>query len=710
MSMGSDPPLSTLFSPDAIALVGASADPDKLSGRPHRFLEVHGYDGRVFLVNPNRDAIDGQRCFDSVLDLPVAPDVALVLVPADLAAPVVRECGERGVPFAVVIASEFAETGEAGERRESALVAAAEESGVRLLGPNSEGFLNLRASVAASFSSICTRESLLAGNVGFVTQSGGFGGALFQLTQDRGVGATTWVSTGNEADLDTLDVLDHFVEDPATAVVAAFIESLSDGRRLLRLGRRAAETGTAIVAMRVGASARGEQAARSHTGSIASDDAVYDAAFRQSGVVRVRDTDAFVDAVVAFARTPPTAFPEPDRGLGVVSISGGAAVLIADACDRLGVPMGDFGERTTAVVDDIIPSYGSTANPMDVTAAAISDPAVFDRCIRAVAEDEAVGSLLIQFGNSGREMVETFRENLLALRQDVDFPVVTVFTGSTPRAGTVAALREAGILVFEDPVRAVATVGRLFDRARFLAASVDTAPASDPVGANRHPLPTDGWPALRRALADHGVTVAMTQRVPNADEAVDAADDLGYPVVLKYDPLEVAHKVDRDGVRTGVGRGQVREAFDSLAGGDGHEGPPVVVQESVDGIEVIAGVVDDPDFGPVMLVGPGGVFVELFGDDAFAYRCLPITEPAARRMVAETPVDRLLDGFRGLDADRDALVSLLVGLGTVYETYDLRELECNPVIVRDDGAVAVDLLVRSGREAGDEGRRTESAG
>jgi len=683
--------LSRLFDPDAIALVGASADPDKLSGRPYRFLRDHGYDGDLYLVNPNRDQIDGRQCYDAVGDLPATPDVALVLVPASVAPDVVEECGDHGVEFAIVVASGFAETGDRGRERQERLRSAARDGGVRLVGPNSEGFLNLRAGVAASFSSICKRDELLPGGIGFVTQSGAFGGALFQLTQDRGLGASTWISTGNEVDVDTLEVLAYLVEDPYTDVVVTYVESLTRGRRLREIGRRAAETGTRIVAMRVGASERGRRAAESHTGSVASDDQIYDAVFRQSGVLRVRSTDEVVDLVTALTRIPDGVTPDPGGGLGVVSMSGGAAVLIADTADRLGVPLADLDVATVDAVDEEIPSYGSATNPLDVTAAAISDHAVFDRCIRTVAGDGSVEGLLVQFGNSGREVVETFQENLVSLRREAGMPILTVFTGSRPRPETAAALCEAGVLVFEDPVRAVRTYGGLHRRGEVLE-RVARDPASDSAtlpANDRDPLPTDDWQTLESALADAGLPFARTRRVADGDAAVAVADDLGYPVVLKGDPLEVAHKTEEDGVETDVGPDDVREAFDRLDA----TGVPVVVQETVGGIETIAGVVEDDDFGPVLLFGPGGIFVELFGDDAFAYRALPVDEPTAARMIAETPVDRLLDGFRGTSGDRDALAAALSGIASVYERYDLESFECNPLVVTGDSAVAVDLLV-----------------
>jgi acyl-CoA synthetase (NDP forming) len=682
--------LTTLFDPEAIALVGASADPETLAGRPYRFLRRFGYEGAVHLVNPNRAAIAGRPCHDSVRDCPPV-DVALVLVPAAAVESVVRDCGAADVPFAVVVASGFSETGAAGAERQRAVARAAREGGVRLVGPNSEGLLSFPDdTVAATFSSICRREDLLPGSVGFVSQSGAFGGAVFQLLQNRWVGARAWITTGNEADVDALEVLTHYVEDPDVDVAAAYLESVRDGRRLLDAGARAVETDTHVVAMRVGASAAGERATASHTGSIATDDAVYDALLAQAGATRVGSVDAFADALAAFSRLPPSSEPADDEGLGVVSISGGAAALIADACDRTDLSLATLDADARTAVEAEIPPYGSPTNPVDVTGAAISDPAVFGRCLDAVAGDPSVGSLLLQFGNSGAETIEVCLDTVRSVRADHDLPVAAVFTGSDPASDTAARLHDADVWTFGDPVRAVETLAAVHDavarRRRLAARDRGWTLPDDP-----DPFPRADWGAATGRLREAGVAFADDEVVASADDAAGAAARLDGPVVLKLDPLATAHKTEVGGVRTDLrGETAVRAAYDDLAAlGDGR----VLVQETVAGVELVVGVVDDDDFGPVMLVGPGGTSVELF-DDAFAYRALPVTPADARELLAESAADRLLAGRRGAaPADREAVVATLVAVSDVACAHDLAELELNPVVATETRAVAVDLLV-----------------
>ncbi len=681
-----------LFEPDAIALVGASADPNKLSGRPYRYLKKFGYEGEIHLVNPGRDEIDGRPCFDSVTDIPSPVDVALVLVPARLTADVVAECGEADIPFASVIASGFREVGDEGAEMEAELRDAAERAGVRLIGPNSEGFVTPPANVAATFSSICKRDEFLPGPVGFVSQSGAFGGAIFQLVQNEGVGASKWITTGNEADVDTLELVDYLVTDPNTDVVAAYVESLESGRRLLDIGQRAAETDTTIVAIRVGASDQGREATESHTGSVASDDAIYSAVFDAAGVVRVETVDGFVDSLSAFAAMDVGRYGERAGGVGVVSISGGAAALIADTSARLDLPMADLTQDTEDVIAERIPPYGSPTNPVDVTASAVGQPELFAECVEAVGRDPGVDCVLFQFGNSGRETIEASEEAIAALAEDYDLPVACVFTGAEPDPETVDRLAERGVLSFTDPARALAVLKQLRDRAAFGHRVRDQPADRYALPAERRAFDPESWTDVATLLDEFDIPTAGSALVDSADEAVDLAASFDGPAVLKLDPVAVPHKSELGGVATGLdSEAEIRAAYERLEAIDVDAG--ILCQASVDGVELIAGVVEDDDFGPVLMFGPGGVFVELF-DDAFAYRPLPVTEDEARELIGESAASRLLDGYRDYaTVDRDSLVSILVNVSELYAAVDVSELEFNPIIGTADGCVAVDALV-----------------
>jgi len=685
--------LDDLFDPDSIALVGASTDPEKLAGRPLRFLKRYDYQGDLYPVNPTADEIAGVDCYNSVGNLPETPDVAMILLPAELAVEAVADCAEANVPYAIVIASGFSETGESGRQREVELVETARKGGVRLIGPNSEGLLNLTDDVAMSFSSILKRNDLEPGDASFVTQSGAFGGALFQLSQNRNIGTSKWISTGNESDLSTTDYLDYLVDDSDTDIIVTYVEGLDEGARLREIGRRASETDTDIIAMRVGASPEGKAAAASHTGSVATENEVYQAAFDQAGITRVQSVDEFVDTISAFEIVPAEAFPRTggDQGIGVISMSGGAAVLIADTCHRLNFPLATLTAETRETVAAEIPPYGSETNPVDVTAAAISDPEVFNTCIGAVVDDANTSGLIVQFGNSGGDIIEDFKDDLLRFRVESGKAMSAVFTGSLPVESTTEELIEGGIMVFEDPVWSVETMQNLAERGAFLDRQAEQS-TPEPVDFDaRETLATDeDWQSTVAVLETEGIGFAESQAVESADAAVAAATDLSYPVVCKLNPLGTTHKSEVGGVRTGLDDPTaVQTAYNDLTASSGAD---IIVQETVEGVEVIIGVTDDPDFGPVMLFGPGGIFVELF--DEFAYRQLPVTERDAREMLAETDAQRLLNGFRGRPSgNTDALTSTLVAVSRAYSRYDITELELNPVVVSEDRAVAVDLLL-----------------
>lgn len=682
------PDLSRLFVPESVALVGASGDPNKLSGRPHQYMDQLGYDGDLFLVNPKRAEIDGHVCYDSLDAVPGPVDLALVLVPARIAPSVIVDCGRNDVPFALVIASGFSEAGSEGSGDEAELLAAAESGGVRLIGPNSEGLVNVGERLGASFSSILKRDDLTAGDVAIVSQSGAFGGALFQVLQDEGIGVGTWLSTGNDADLTTLDYLSYLVDDPDTDLVVTYVESLDRGDRVLELGRRAAETGTDLVVINAGSSDRGQEAAASHTGSVASSHEVYDAVLRAAGVARTHGVDDTVGAVRALRTVPRSRRPDDGEGLGVLSVSGGAAVLVADAADRVGLPMATFTEETRRTVGGHIPAYGSETNPVDVTGAVIGDPDVFANCVRTVAADPGVGPVLLQFGNSGDETIEACKEDLLAIPDDLDCPVAAVFTGSQPDPETRWELTEHGVLVFRDPVRAVETMAVLRETdPQVIDFDPDDGRDISPDHA-RCISPDDDVDEITAALRSAGVEVAETVRVDDADDAVSTGDRLGYPVVCKLDPVAVQHKTEHDGVRVGLDDpAAVHSAYADLT-----DVGPVVVQEQIAGVEAHVGFVEDSDVGPVMTVGPGGEFVELVDDRA--YRPLPIDRETAREALAETPLDDLLDGYRGAPAaDREALAELLVAASDSFLASDCETLELNPVVVTPERAVAVDVLV-----------------
>jgi acetyltransferase len=695
-------PFDRLFDPDTVAVVGASTDPDTINGRPQYFLEKHGFDGSVYPVNPNHDEIRGATCYDSVVEAPEQIDVAVLLVPAAVVPSVLEECGESGVPFALISASGFGEVNDDGERLQARIRDIADRHDIRLLGPNCQGTLNLSERVTLSFSSMLKRESLQSGPLGFVTQSGAFGGAVFQMTQDMGIGTKYWASTGNEADVDAVELVEYMLEDPEVEAIVAYIESLKRGEEFVRVARRALEREVPILMMKVGQSERGERAASSHTGKMAGDDAIYRSIFEENGVLALDGIEVFKDAVSTLTTVPNARYPSGEGDVAVVTASGGAGVLIADACEREGVSLATLSEETREAVEDIIPPYGSMINPVDVTGNTISHPDIFRNCISIILADPNVDSVILQFGNSGDEMGAQYREYIADVAAEYGKLVISVFTGGRPPADVLATYRDAGVPTFEDPVRAVRSVALV---SRFKRALLAHAERDDPVRrrtaeASRKTLPaTDIWEDVQSFAEEFGIPLARGRLAENADRAVAVADDLGYPVVLKGAASGLQHKTEAGAVRTDLHTpAEVRTAFGDVVASirdydDGVTVRGAVVQEQVeDGIETIVGILSDTDFGPVMLFGAGGIYTEAFED--VAYRSLPVTRQTARELVDATDIGSVLGGYRGREYDVDDLVDHMIRTGELYEAHDgIRELEMNPVMVDADGATAVDFLI-----------------
>lgn len=687
-----------ILAPDSIAVVGASGDPEKLSHRPVRYLREHGYAGDVYPVNPNADSVAGFECYPDVPSLPETPELALVMLPASLVVETVTTCLEAGVGTVAVVSSGFSETGEeAGVAAERRLADLADEHGAALIGPNSQGLIDVHSGVAASFTPALEREELLAGDASVVTQSGAVGGALATILQDRGVGLNRWVSTGNEAHLGALDVVAELADDDATGVVAGYVEGFADGRRLVELKRTDAGIDLPIVLLKVGRSERGRAAAASHTGTLAGDHAVYESVFRETGVALVDDVDQLVDVVDAFA----TVDALPGERLGVISTSGGAGVHVADVAASEGLTLPALEGATREGIERHIPAYGSAVNPVDITAQVSGDPGAFAECLALLCEDPDLDAVVLQLTNIGGERAEPYAERIVEAWAGHDAPLFVCWTGGLGKDGAVEILEGAGVPVFENPARCVRTVAAM---ARFAASkprlrSAADLPARPPEPESVDP-PTDGpvlaEPAAKRLLADHGIATPGAALVGTPDEATGAADRLGYPVVAKLVSPEVPHRDRVGGVRTDLGDPEsVRRACEELLALGEDLGVPVEgvsVQEQVpDGVELAAGIAGS-DFGPVVMLGRGGTDVELVDDAAF--RTIPVAPGQAAAMFDELRTIPALD-----DAAETAVVDAAVALSELYVANPwIAEADVNPLVVSSGDATAVDALI-VGREA-----------
>jgi acetate---CoA ligase (ADP-forming) len=691
--------LDRLFSPRAVAVVGASADPDRLNGRPVRYLLEKGFAGRVYPINPNREEILGVKAYPSLTALPEPPDVAYVLLPAAMVPDVADEAGAAGVPFLVVTSSGFSEVagGEEGQRR---LVEACERHGVRLVGPNCEGLWNTSEGVFITFGSAADRDDLRPGAISIVSQSGSLAAGVAQNLVDAGLGVGYFTATGNEAGLDVLDLTSYLVDRDDVRVVLLVVEGLKRGERLVEIGQRALRRDKVILALKTGRSEAGRRANASHSGKIATSDALYAAAMRQAGILRL---DSFTELREA-ARVFDRARSHPGRGLAAVSISGGARALIADACERHGLPLPEFAPETRRALAEVLPAYAIVDNPADVTGEVISSPELLAQSLEIIARDSATDAVMLQLANLGTKQAADLVDLLGDLCAGSGKQFVLSFVAGLPSRDVQQRLADRGVLYFDDPASAVRALGWLHawrrSRERLPAAAPASAPAPAP-----DPPPDLSWESLGELLERFGVAVAPSRIVAREDEIEAAVGELGLPLVAKVPIEESSHKTEAGGVRLGLrSLDEVSSAFRELAALPDRRSTRVHLQAAVgDAVEVVAAVRRDPDIGPVLAVGPGGVLVELVGE--LAHRVLPVPEAELEEALAETPLKALLAGFRGRPpADVAAVVATLTALQRLLLACPwLQELEINPLMVlpAGRGAVAVDIWAETGPPASD---------
>lgn len=687
--------LDLLFRPRAVAVVGATETAGAVGSQVIEHLIHHGYSGTIYPINPKYQTVHGRACYPDLAALPETPDLVAVAVPAAHVAAVIEAAGRKGIAFAVVFASGFAETGAEGLKLQAELAAAARRANVRVIGPNCQGVMNIADKIHIGFGPPY-RLTYRPGAVGLVSQSGAFGNSLVMGMSEEGIGLRRYASTGNEADTNALDLMDAMLDDPGVGVIAGYIEGFRDAVALRRIAARAAEGGVPLVLWKVGNSKAGAHAAASHTANLAGDPSFYKAAFDQLGIVSVFDVPDMADCVRALA---PKRWAKGPR-IGIVTISGGAGVAMADRAEELGLAIEPFAPETLDELRARLPAFASVSNPLDVTAGALTDPESVMHAMELVVRDPNVDMLAVALAATSGPAAVTVAKALAGLVARAPVPVVVAW--NAPRAGNEAAydiLKEADIPVFATPGRAIRGLSAVH---RF-GSVVNAERASlivPPVEADEAVRTLDEV-ASKVEIAGTGITAPKEAIATTAEEAVAAARALGFPVVMKLLSEKIVHKSDIGGVRLNLGSDDaVREAFVAIETA-AHAADPdarVLVQEQVPGgVEVIVGARMDPIFGPMVMVGAGGILAEVVSDVAF--RLAPIDGAEARRMIAETKVSKILAGVRGRPAcDVDALAAALSGLSRRIAAPGgaLREVEINPLFVRPvgGGVIAGDCVAR----------------
>ena len=681
--------LRPFFEPKSVAVIGASRRRGSIGGELFRNILAADFAGSAYPVNRDGEPVGGVNAYKAIADLPESVDLAVVCLPGPLVLDAAEAALVSGVKALCVISSGFAEIGAEGRERQDRLLHLVRAHGGRLVGPNCLGIAVPPLGLNATFGP----RALPAGPIAFSSQSGALGLALLEKASERNLGFSAFVSIGNKADVSSNDLLEWWEDDDETQLVLLYLESFGNPQKFARLAGRVARR-KPVLALKAGSTEAGARAASSHTAALASSDTAVEALFSQAGVIRAGTLEELVDTAALLSSQP---LPR-GRRVGVLTNAGGLGILCADACAAAGLELPELSQETRATLQPLLPEDASLANPVDLLGSATA--ATFEAVLPALLEDKRLDSLIILFVPpvvAGTDEVAATIRNAVG-RSDTDKPVLAVLISGR---GTPPALRENGIEVasFAYPESAARALGLAAARAEWLrrpAGSVPAEPEVDLTAARRIvEIALEGrsevWldaEATRRLLEAYGVPVAPQRAAQTSDEAVEAARELGLPVVLKTTAAG-AHKTEQGGVALDLrDERQVRAAAEQI-------GLPVLVQPMVSGgAELLAGIVQDPVFGPLVAFGPGGVFAELIGDAAF--RIAPLTDVDADELVHKAKAGSLVAGFRGAPAaDAAALVDLLHRLSRLAEDVpEVAELDLNPVIALPSGCVAVDARVR----------------
>ena len=680
--------LRPFFEPRSVVVIGASRRRGSIGGELFRNILEADFAGAAYPVNREGSAVAGVRAYSAIADVPDDVDLAVICVPATGVLEAAREALEKGVRALVVISAGFAETGREGAERQDQLLALVRAHGARLIGPNCLGISVASPNLNATFAGRVASP----GNIGFSSQSGALGLALLEAAVTRGLGLSAFVSIGNKADVSTNDLLEWWEDDPATEAILLYVESFGNPRRFGRLARRVARR-KPILALKSGTSASGQRAASSHTAALAGSEAAVNALFRQAGVIRAGSLEELIDTVGLLSSQPRLS----GRSVGILTNAGGLGILCADACEAVGLELPPLSDETVAALRSVLPAEASMANPVDMLGGATAD--TYSAMLPHLVADPRVAAVIVLFVPAVSATADDVAEAVecAARTAGADKPILAVIMSSE---GIPKALRGSPhVAAFAYPESAARALGRAAERADWLRRPHGAIPVIEGIDReSAHAVierslerAEDAWldpDDARELLLAYGVPLVPELVAGSADEAATAARELGFPAVVKT-AAPGSHKTETGGIALELSdEAAVRDAAERI-------GCPVVVQPMISGgAELLAGVVQDPIFGPLVAFGPGGVYAELIGDATF--RIAPLTDIDADEMVCEGKAGRLVAGFRGSPAACiPALTDLLHRLARLGEDLPaIAELDLNPVLAQPDGCVVVDARIR----------------
>src|SRR5258706_1415226 len=697
-------PLDTFFAPDSIALIGASRDQEKIPGRLLSMLRKNEFPGKIYPVNPNYGDIDGLKCYPSIADVGQPIDLAIVIIPAKTVLGALKQCAAAGVKNAVIISSGFAEEGGDSAAMQDAIASLAKKTGMRISGPNAEGFYSEVQRVAATFSptvDIKPNEPRLIATkrrIGIVAQSGGIGFAIYHRARALGLALSYVISAGNESDLDAGEVFEYMVQDAATDVILLFIEGIRDVEKFLGAARPAAETGKPVIVTKVGRSGAGERAAASHTASMAGWSAAYDAVFAKYGFIVSNDLDEAVTIAAVLTTNP---MPKGDR-VAVLTVSGGAGIWGADTVAMQGLQVPELSKTIQAEIGKLLPSYGATRNPIDVTAQGVHSGGLQKSIDLLDVSDEVDAILVVLSLSSDTRMPFKLAERKPVLSSQ-NKPIV-FYSYTLPSDFARNELAASGAVVLSGLTPVSVAMRQMAQRAKFKLArpvNSDALPSRDLSAHLKSPTLSEF--DSKSLLRDAGIWLPEEVLVTKRDALDVAIARIGLPLVMKIQSPDILHKSEIGGVRVNITtKGEAFTAYGALLDNARKHRPNAAIQGVLvgamakKGVEIIIGTLQDRTFGPMIMVGLGGITTELFRD--VIYRPAPVSAAEASAMLSELKAAPLLNGFRGAaKADIPALSQLISQVSALAAAYRDRisEIEINPVLVHAEGqgVTIVDALV-----------------
>jgi acetyltransferase len=697
-------PLDSLFAPDSIALIGASRDLEKIPGRLLSMLRKNEFPGKIFPINPNYSDIDGLKCYPTIADVGQPIDLAIVMIPAGVVLGALEQCAAAGVKNAVIISSGFAEEGGDSAAMQDAIVALAKNTGMRISGPNAEGFYSQVQRVAATFSPTVDVKPgappLVATirRIGIVAQSGGIGFAIYHRAKALGIALSYVISAGNESDLGAGEFFEFMVQDASTDVILLFIEGIRDVDKFLAAARRAAEIAKPVIVTKVGRSGAGERAAASHTASMAGWSAAYDAVFAKYGFIVSNDLDEAVTIAAVLTTNP---MPKGDR-VAVLTVSGGAGIWGADTVAMQGLQVPELSESIQTEIRKLLPSYGAAGNPIDVTAQGVHSGGL-QRSIDLLDVSDEVDAILVVLSLSSDTRMPFKQAELKPVLSAQNKPIV-FYSYTLPSHFARTEFAASGAVVLSGLTNVGVAIRQMVQRAKFRLAPPAAVAASPPPDLSAHlKSATLSEFDSKSLLRDAGIALPDEVLVSNRGELDAAIARAGFPLVMKIQSRDIPHKSEVGGVRVNIAsKGEAFAAYQALLESAGRHRPDAAIQGVLvgpmakKGVEIIVGTLLDATFGPTIMVGLGGITTELFKD--VIYRPAPVSAAEASAMLAELKAAPLLNGFRGAaKTDIPALSQLIAQISMLAAQFhaQISEIEINPVLAhpQGQGATIVDALV-----------------